>query len=188
MILVMLGTQDKSFERLLKMVSSEIEKGNIKEKVIVQAGYTQYKSPNMEIFDLIDAKKLDQLIKESSLIITHGGVGSIISSLKQNKNVIACPRLKKYKEHTNDHQCQIVNEFANAGYILTLNEDDKLSEVLEKSKKFVPKKLESNTKNMEKLIMDYINLDNHVSWFNYLKKYLVPILLVIILIIIMVKL
>ena len=47
MILVTLGTQDKGFERLLKQVDEEIKKGNIREKVVVQAGYTKYESPNM---------------------------------------------------------------------------------------------------------------------------------------------
>ena len=43
MIFVTLGTQDKSFKRLLKAVEREILNGNIKEKVVVQAGYTKYK-------------------------------------------------------------------------------------------------------------------------------------------------
>ena len=38
MIFVVLGTQDKSFERLLKAIDEQIEMKNIKEKVIVQAG------------------------------------------------------------------------------------------------------------------------------------------------------
>ena len=42
MIFVTLGTQDKSFERLLKAIDKEIEKGTIKDKVVVQAGYTKY--------------------------------------------------------------------------------------------------------------------------------------------------
>ena len=51
MILVVLGTQDKQFTRLLKAVDKEIEKGNIKDKVVVQAGQTKYESKKMEIFD-----------------------------------------------------------------------------------------------------------------------------------------
>lgn len=94
MILVMLGTQDKSFERLLKQIDKEIETGNIKEKVIVQAGYTKYKSDNMEIFDLVAGDELDKLISKADLIITHGGAGSILSAIKAGKVVIAAPRLK----------------------------------------------------------------------------------------------
>ena len=112
MILVTLGTQDKGFERLLKQVDEEIKKGNIKEKVVVQAGYTKYESPNMEIFDLIPADEFDNLVSKARLIITHAGAGSILSAVKKGKVVIAAPRLKKYGEHTNDHQLQIAKEFA----------------------------------------------------------------------------
>ena len=166
MIFVTLGTQDKSFSRLLKAIDKEIEKGNIKDKVVVQAGLTNYKSNNMEIFDLIPADKFDQYIEKSDLVITHGGAGSILTALKKNKKVIAAARLSKYKEHTNDHQIQIVKEFSDEGYILELNDFNKLGKLIEKSKKFKPKKFMSNTKNMIKLLEDYIEDVNHISWFN----------------------
>ena len=85
MILVTLGTQDKKFDRLLKAIDKEIENKNIKEKVIVQAGYTKYKSNNMEIFDLVSEEKLEKLIKQCDLLITHGGVGSILLGIRNNK-------------------------------------------------------------------------------------------------------
>ena len=160
MILVTLGTQDKSFKRLLDAIQNEIDKGNIKDKVIVQAGCTEYKSDDMEIFDLIDRDKFADLIKECDLLITHGGVGSILTGLKNNKKVIAAPRLSEYKEHTNDHQLEIIEKFDNSGLILPLYDFDKLDEVLNEVKKFKPKKYKSNTNNMIKLIEDYI--DNNV--------------------------
>lgn len=172
MILVMLGTQDKSFERLLKQIDKEIETGNIKEKVIVQAGYTKYKSDNMEIFDLVAGDELDKLISKADLIITHGGAGSILSAIKAGKVVIAAPRLKKYGEHTNDHQLQIVKEFAKEGYILELRDFNKLGKLIEKSKTFKPKKFVSNTPRMVELISDYIDEDNHISWYNKVKEIL----------------
>ena len=159
MILVTLGTQDKAFVRLLQNIDNEIKKGNIKEKVIVQAGYsiTKYQSDNMEMFDLIDREEFNKLVDECSLLITHGGVGSILTGLQKNKKVIAMPRLAKYKEHINDHQVQIVNEFSKKGYILAYNENDKLSDILEKAKKFKPEKYVSNTDNLIKIIKDFID-------------------------------
>ena len=59
MILVMLGTQNNSFHRLLEEIDKLIEKGVIKEKVVVQGGYTKYTSKNMEIFSLIPQEKLE---------------------------------------------------------------------------------------------------------------------------------
>lgn len=134
LILVTLGTQDKGFERLLKQIDLEIEKNNIKEKVIVQAGYTKYNSSNMEIFDFISSGEFEKLVNKSRIIITHGGVGSILSGVKKGKVVIAAPRLKKYKEHTNDHQKQIVKEFADRGYILELRDFSKLGKFFRRQK------------------------------------------------------
>ena len=159
MILVTLGTQDKSFKRLLEAVDKQIENGNIKDKVVVQAGCTKYKSKNMEIFDLIDSDKFAELIKECDLLITHGGVGSILTGLKNNKKVIAAPRLAKYKEHTNDHQLQIIEKFDEAGLILPLYDFEKLDKVLKDVKNFKPKKYQSNTNKMIKLIENYININ-----------------------------
>ena len=172
MILVTLGTQDKGFPRLLKQIDEEIKKGNIKEKVVVQAGCTKYESENMEIFDLIPSDEFDKLVARANLIITHGGAGSILTAIKNNKKVIAAARLKKYKEHTNDHQVQIVKEFAKDGYILELRDFNKLGKLIEKSKTFKPKKFVSNTSNMVKLIDDYIEESNHISWYNKVKEIL----------------
>ena len=166
MIFVTLGTQDKSFKRLLEAIDREIEKGTIKERVVVQAGLTKYESPNMEIFDLIPQDEFEKYFDEADLIITHGGVGSILAGIKKNKKVIAAARLAKYKEHTNDHQKQIINEFSSKGYILELKDFNRLGSLIEKSSKFKPKKFESNTENMVKLIENYIEDSNHTSWFN----------------------
>lgn len=166
----MLGTQDKPFFRLLDTIDKEIEKGKIHEKVIVQAGYTKYQSSHMKIFDFIPHEELEDLINQSSLIITHGGVGSILSSIKKRKKVIAAPRLVEYKEHTNNHQIQIVQKFAEEGYILALNNFSDLEKVLEEAKTFKPKKFVSNTPHMVSFLDSYIEKDNHTSWYNRYKE------------------
>ena len=172
MIFVTLGTQDKDFSRLLKAIDREIEKGTIKEKVIVQAGHTKYESKNMEIFDLLPTDEFNEIIANCSLLITHGGVGNILTGIKKGKTVIAAARLKKFKEHTNDHQKQIIGEFVKQGYILELKDFGKLGKMIEKAKKFKANKFKSNTKNMIKLIEDYIEEDNHTSWFNKCREVL----------------
>lgn len=176
MILVTLGTQDKDFSRLLKAIDKLIDKKVIKEKVIVQAGYTKYKSKNMQIFDLIDQEELENLTDKCSLLITHGGVGSILMGIKKNKKIIAAARLSKYKEHTNDHQKEIIKEFVKDGYIKELKNFNKLEEVIKETKKFKPKKFESNTNNFISLVDNYIEEDNHISWYNKYKEVLLYLL------------
>ena len=57
----------------------------------------------------------------------------------------------------NDHQKQIIEKFSDAGYILGIEDLDKLGEVLKKVKTFKPKKYKSNTDKMIKIISDYID-------------------------------
>lgn len=156
MILVTLGTQDKSFERLLKAVEKEIKNKTIKEKVIVQAGYTKYKSKYMEIFDYVSQKEMEELVKKASLIISHAGVGSILTALENEKKIIVAPRLKRYGEHNNDHQIEIAKEFENQGHVIYLKKMTELSQELKNMKKFSPKLLDHNNQ-VIKTIEDFID-------------------------------
>lgn len=157
MIFVTVGTQDVPFDRLLKAVEKQIKNGNIKEEVIVQCGKTKFKSKNMKFINFLEIEEFNKLIKKANLIICHGGVGSILDGLKNNKVVIACPRLAKYKEHNNDHQLEIINKFSNDGYIIPLKDPNKLDIALEQALIFRPKKYKSNTNNMIKIIEDFID-------------------------------
>ncbi len=156
MILVLLGTQNNSFKRLLEEIDKLIEKKIIDEEVIVQAGYTKYESSKMKIFDMISKKELDNYYKNANLIITHGGVGSIITGLENGKKIIAIPRLNKYGEHVNDHQIKIVNLFNEKGYILGLNSVEQLEVGIKKVNDFIPVEFTHNNEKMLKIIEDFI--------------------------------
>ena len=153
MILVTLGTQDKQFYRILEALEDKLDKHLIDDEVVVQAGCSaDFKSKYMKIFDLIPMDEFDEMIKKCDLLITHGGVGSIITGLKNNKKVIAAARLSKYNEHVNDHQLQIIDNFSKEGYILKLDNFDDIDKLIKDSSKFKPKKFKSNTDNMIYLI------------------------------------
>ena len=156
MILVLLGTQNNSFHRLLEKMDELINKGIINEKVIVQSGYTNYESKNMRVFDLIPQEELERYQEQADLIITHGGVGSIVSSIKKGKKVIAVPRLGKYNEHVNDHQVEIIESFNEKGYIIGLHDVSELGEALDKVKNFIPQKYVKNTGKILKIVEDFI--------------------------------
>ena len=106
----------------------------------------------MQIFDLIDMDKFNELMSKCDLLITHGGVGTIVSGLQNGKKVIAVPRLAKYGEHVNDHQLQIIENFAESGFILASYEVDMLEDTLLKLPQFEPKQYTSNTENMVDLV------------------------------------
>lgn len=156
MILVMLGTQDKPFNRILKAVAREKKKGNIKDKIIAQIGCTNFKDDNIKTFDFSSKEEIESLIEKARIIITHAGVGTITECLSKDKKVIVVPRLKKYGEHTNDHQLQITKEFALKGYVLPLYDTKNLSKALNDIKTFKPVKYESNNEGFKNKIKEYI--------------------------------
>ena len=144
MILVLLGTQNNSFHRLLEEVDKNIKDGTIKEEVIVQSGYTKFQSHRMRIIDLMSKEQLAEFQEEATLIITHGGVGSIVSSIEKGKKVIAVPRMHEYGEHVNNHQKEIVEDFNNKGYIIGIENVEDLKGAIIKSKTFEPVKYQPN--------------------------------------------
>lgn len=156
MIFVSLGTNDKSFSRLLDAIDREISNGNIKDKVIVQSGYTKYESKNMDIIDLMPMNDFKKNVQSCDILITHGGIGTILDGLKLGKKIIAFPRLSKYQEHVNDHQVEIIEEFYSCGYILTGELSDLVS-LIDKSRSFIPKSYKSNNYKFNKMICDFID-------------------------------
>jgi UDP-N-acetylglucosamine transferase subunit ALG13 len=138
MILVLLGTFHIEFTRPLIEIEKLCAAGKLKEEIIVQNGHTRFSSPFFKLRPFVGPNTLDGLYDAARLIITHAGTGSIIKGLKKGKKVIAVPRLAKYGEHIDDHQLEILNEFALAGYLLPWNETDSLEQVLDEVNDFTP--------------------------------------------------
>ena len=113
----------------------------------------------MQIFDFIDYDKMNEYVKKADLVITHGGTGSITGPLKQGKVVIACARKSEFKEHVDNHQEQIVDVLSKEGYILSLDENNKLDNILKKIDNINLKKFESNANNFIKKLSELVDLN-----------------------------
>ena len=148
MILVTLGTQDKSFVRLLHALDQQLEAGLIQEEVIVQSGYTQFSSSRMTIIPYLSQDDLDNYRQASSLVITHGGVGSILDACRYHKKVIGVARLKQYKEHINDHQVEILEKFAEKGYVFYASDLAMIPSLIKEAKTFTPVPYPFNNKQL----------------------------------------
>ncbi|MEG2621156.1 MAG: PssE/Cps14G family polysaccharide biosynthesis glycosyltransferase [Bacilli bacterium] len=159
MILILLGTQDDPFTRILDAIVENVKNGKIKDHVIAQIGSTKYDSTLIETFDFLPQKELNKYVEAANVIITHGGVGTIIECLKMNKKIIAVPRLKKYGEHTNDHQLQIIAEFTDRKYVIPLYNVDEINDCLKKTESFIPRKYVSNKSKFAKSIKDIIDME-----------------------------
>lgn len=135
-----------------------MESSKIKDNVIIQTGYTQYIPKKCKWFKFVSQKKFENLCKKSDIIITHGGVGSIMTPLKFNKTTIVVPRLKEFNEHTDNHQLQIVKELEKMGEIIAVYDIDNLYAAINKAKQFSIKEKKHTTSKIFKIIDEQLDV------------------------------
>ena len=82
MIFVAVGTQKFQLNRLLREIDELVKRGEISEEVFAQTGYSEYEPRNYNYKPFLDRDEFVKAIVESNLLITHSGVGTIITGLK----------------------------------------------------------------------------------------------------------
>lgn len=156
MIFVTLGSQKFQFNRLLKAIDEFIVKKVIKDNVFAQTGYSDYIPQNYKFKQFLDRNSFTKIMKQSDIVITHGGTGAIVGAIKNGKKVIAVPRKAQYGEHVDDHQIQIVRQFENMDMICMCDDCMKIGEALEYVKLKDFKNYQSNTQNIISNIEKFI--------------------------------
>ena len=142
MIFVTVGTHEQGFERLIKKVDALVRDGKIKEDVVMQIGFTQYKPKYCKWQKLFPYSEMKEMMQKARIVITHGGPASFIMALQEGKTPIVVPRMAKYNEHVNDHQVD---------FSLAVNERYKNLIVVE------------DVENLGNIISDYDNLVKNMS-------------------------
>lgn len=117
MIFVTLGSQKFQFNRLLEKIDKLVSEGTIENHVFAQTGYSDYIPQNYQYKQFLNRDEFLETENKADIVVTHGGTGAIIGAVKQNKKVIAVPRLKEYGEHVDNHQIQLLKQFDDLGII-----------------------------------------------------------------------
>jgi len=155
-IFLTVGTVQFPFDRLLKEVDRLIDIGFIKQKVIAQIGSSFYKPQNYEYFDFCSSEKISSFMMNANIVITHGGVGSIINSLILGKPTIVVPRYQKFHEHVNNHQLDITCELEKENAIIPVYNIHDLLSIFDNVENFRKKTLTIGKSNVETIIRNYI--------------------------------
>lgn len=151
MIFITLGSQKFQFNRLLKAADESL--GN--EDVFAQIGYSDYRPVHYKYKEFLDRDEFENMMSKADIVITHGGTGAIIEAVKKGKKVIAVPRLKKYGEHVDDHQIQLIGQFKNLELIYAC-EDMDLKKALETVRETEYKKYQSNIERIIRSLEEFI--------------------------------
>lgn len=115
MIFVIVGTSSWNFTRLIEEMDRIA--GEISEEVIIQIANNTYIPKKAKYFKFISSDEMEKLYKNAKVVVSHAGVGTIISALKYDKKIIIVPRREKYGEHFDDHQVDIAKALEQEGLI-----------------------------------------------------------------------
>ena len=145
MIFVTVGTHEQQFNRLIEEIDRLKGNGTIKDEVIMQTGYCTYKPKYCKWSELLPYDQMLENVEKADIVITHGGPSSFIMPLQIGKIPIVVPRQKRYDEHVNNHQIQIVENFNMQGFIIGIKDVEELENAINKIPNFKPNKYKTNT-------------------------------------------
>lgn len=153
-VYVTVGTHRQQFNRLLKIIDLWVKESKNK-NVFAQTGNSEYVPKNFKSKKFLSDEEYERNMKNSAVIVTHAGAGTIINALNMKKAIVIIPRLKKFREHTNDHQLELADVLEQEGLVLVANENN-FSEVMQKARKFKPK-IRTEKKKTIKIINDFLS-------------------------------
>lgn len=151
MILVLLGTNPYSFERLAHAVDELAGRNGW--DIFMQTGNTPYHPRNGKAAAFVMQDAIRLLARQCELLITQGGAGSIHEGLAANKPVVAVPRKPELGE-SQDCQEDLVRALERQGRIIAVYDIAKLEAAVAKARTFQPGPAVENR--IPSLIQNYI--------------------------------
>jgi UDP-N-acetylglucosamine transferase subunit ALG13 len=125
-IFVTVGS-DKGFPRLLYAVDHLKASRVIQDDVTMQIGRTpDFSSEVCKVVQFLSPAEYEQYMRDASVVICHGGAGTIIQALQAQKVPVVMPRRKHYGEHVDDHQLEGSQRLAAEGRIILVHEPAEL--------------------------------------------------------------
>jgi UDP-N-acetylglucosamine transferase subunit ALG13 len=122
MILVTVGTNEASFDRLLEAIG----RGADGEAVVVQHGPSAIRPPGAVCVAFMPYESLFEHARAARIIIAHAGAGSILLAAHAGKRPIVMARLQRYGEAVDDHQLAFAQRLDDAGLVDLVHDGDDL--------------------------------------------------------------
>lgn len=106
MIFVAVGTQ-LPFDRLIRAVDDWCAQTGRGAEVFGQIGHLgpkNYTPKHFQWAEMIDAEVFRDKIETADVVVSHAGMGSIITAMSFSKPIVVLARRAEFGEHRNDHQ------------------------------------------------------------------------------------
>lgn len=129
MIFATVGTQ-LPFDRMIMA----IDKWNKKQRLsdcFAQVGMGGAAPTSLEFSETLTPSQFANQIAKCKVIVSHAGMGTILTALQLCKPIVIMPRLASLGEHRNDHQLATVANLRGTGGIYVAENDQELIQALE---------------------------------------------------------
>ena len=128
MIFLSLGTQ-LPFDRLVSFVDKCAE--IYKLEIIAQGVIGDVKPQYFDLIESFDESEYNEIFERSEIVISHAGMGTIISAHEYEKKLLILPRLSEFHEHRNNHQLATKERFKDRVGLHFFNDLEGLSQLIE---------------------------------------------------------
>lgn len=130
MIFVTVGTQ-LPFDRLVRSVDQWARAS--RHDVFAQTGDSAYKPEHIDSMKFLGMKEFDRRVSQADLLVSHAGMGSIITAMEMSKPIVVMPRLARFGEHRNDHQLATVSKFKKLSNVFVAESENELSDAIQQA-------------------------------------------------------
>jgi UDP-N-acetylglucosamine transferase subunit ALG13 len=118
LIFVTVGTADKGIEFTRLVVAMDEIAKKIKEEVVMQIGSIEYEPKNARFFRYVTYSEALNYFQKASLVVGHGGTGTILNAIRFKVPLIIVPRRIQYGElDRDDHQLEIAQKLEGKGWV-----------------------------------------------------------------------
>lgn len=115
MLFVTVGT-DMPFDRMVKVVDAWA--GEVgRTDVFAQIGRTDWRPKHIAFTQFLEPPEFNRRFAESSMIVAHAGMGTILSALRYEKPILVMPRQAALGEQRNDHQLATARRLLELGKV-----------------------------------------------------------------------
>jgi len=131
LVLVVVGTDHHPFDRVVGW-ADEWAVSHPGRRVVVQYG-TSRPPTTAEGHDLLPFGDLTALMSEATVVVCHGGPGTIMGAREAGHVPIVVPRRSDLGEHVDDHQVRFATRVAEAGQVHLATDQPTFSSLLERA-------------------------------------------------------
>lgn len=136
MIFVTVGT-DMPFDRLLKVMDSwAAETGRT--DVFAQIGEGGWEPRHIRFTHFLQPPEFVERFKSARVIVSHAGMGTILSALHYGKPILVMPKRASLREHRNEHQLATAQRMMEMASVNVAFDDAELRSRLDHLDELVP--------------------------------------------------